>query len=70
MIIIAYMFLAFGIFKVHIGYSKGILMRARLINTILVLPYGEAFEFHHVLSKCACLVTENVVYHAQFLIKI
>ena len=62
--------MAFRVFKVHIGDTERILMRAWLVNTILVLSYGEAFEFHHVLCQSAGLVTENVVHHAQFLIEV
>jgi hypothetical protein len=58
------------ILKIDIGDARGILDGRWVFAAILIKARREPFELHNVLGQCACFVTENVVYHAQFFVQV
>ena len=62
--------LELGVFKVDVGDAWRVVEGLGLIAAILKHANRETLELHDVLRQCACLVTENVVHHAQFFVKI
>ena len=51
------------ILKVNISDARGVLERRWVVTAVLIETGRELFEFHHVLSKRTCFVTEDVVDH-------
>ena len=64
------MLLKVWVLKVYICHTRWVLFLLRIIDAILVLSCGESFEFHHVLSQCARLVTENIMHHTKLFVQV
>ena len=58
------------ILEVDISYTRRVLAWCGIIAAVFIISSGEALELHHVLCKCACLVTEDIVHHTQLFIQV
>ena len=70
MTLISDMFFKPVVLKVNICDTWWVFELLRVIFAILVLPRTETLEFHNILCESACLITKDIVHHAQFFIKI
>ena len=59
-----------SVLEVNICDARRVFDRLRVILTVLKLACREPLELHDVLSERSCLVAENIVHHAEFLVQI
>ena len=60
----------FVVLEIHIGNAWGVSNHSRVVDAVGSITSRELLEFHDILSESACLVTEDEMHHAKFLVEI